>query len=281
MKRLLLFISALSLILTVISCSPERKLAKSFVEQDHDLSFLIMSPEYLYKVNLKKYELDSTDTTQESVKDSVLLAKSLFLKYISDTTFLNRYTGSLQSQLEKYGLKVYPEARFDSLLQARSNAFIVNIAQFSIEEYVHPYTSDQVIGNEVMTIKDIDLNALNFNTWVELSRMNSDTGRVVLFSSDQLFDGINGYFKQYLFNPEVSFEYSIDTITLDQIYQKAAALGRKDGAYLFDYMMNKYLKSNLPANYPYEPLYFHYDPESRSLRPIDPENSFIQMKDNN
>ena len=269
-------------LLSAMSCSPERKLAKTFIKNDKQLEFLLMSPEYLYKVNLKKYELDGEDTSTQWKKDSILLAKSLFLKNIDDTIFLKDYMQGFAAQLRKYGLAVYPESDLDSLMKVSSKTFIVNVAQFSVEEYVHPFTTDQEVSGQILTIKDIDLNALNFNTWIELSRMNTDTKRALLFSSDQLFDKIDGSFKQYFLNPDITFEYTIDTITISDIYKKARLLGEKDGAYLFDYLMNKYIQAGLPENFPFEPQYFYFDPESRRLHLINPDegDAFIEMKDN-
>ncbi len=266
------------LLLLLSGCMPERKLAVSFIENDTALAFLVIKPDFLYKTNLKEYEINGYDSLSDWQKDSLLMDKSLFLKNINDSILISGFTENFTKGLQSYGIKVYPSSLTDTFLLPGHMSYIANIAQMSLEEYVHPFTTDQVVSDEIVTIKDVDLNALNYNIWLELGKLNSDKKNIVLFASDYLLDDLNGQLRQSIFRDEITFEYTIDTITTEQIYQYGRQMGKEVSSYLFDYLLNIYINENIPPGYPYEPEYLHYDPEKRMLLPADPERRLVEMK---
>ena len=260
------------------SCNLEKKLAKVYTATPITDTLLVFRPSYLFKINLKDFLVADADSMSEPEKDSALMENSLFLKHVSDSTVIEGYTRSFTDQMKLYGYKVFGEDMLDSLLTSHSSAFIVNIAQMTMEEYIHPYTSDYVVGDEIVTLKDIDLNAVNFNVWMELSRMNTDGKNRVLFASDHVFDGINGYFKQYFFSSDISFEYTIDTMTVKEVESVGGILGQRFAEYFYDYLLNSYVRQNLPPDYPYEPVYYHYDPYRKTLSPAGDDERMIELE---
>jgi hypothetical protein len=266
-------------LLAFASCTIEQKLARTFIDTHKDLSFLIMKPSFVFKTNLKSYEIENSDSLSNEARDSILLAKSLFLQYVSDSTYISDYTESFSKELRDAGFRVYPEEYLDTFLtKGGQNVFIVNIAQLSLEEYVHPFSSDEQVGDEVVTVKDIDLNALNFNSWIELSPVNGEEKKnVVLFASDFMFDDVNGFFRQYVFSDKMTFEYTIDTIRMSDIYEAARGIGDKYADYLYDYILNRYISQNLPQGNE-NPIYYHYDRKRKTLTPAEEPDRFIEMK---
>jgi len=259
-------------------CSIEQKLASAFIETGISDEFIVLAPDYLLKYNIKTYEIPEVDSLDETVKDSILLEKSLFLKDVRDAEVLDAYITNFIKTLKTYGIKVYPENHLDTFLAAGRKAVILNIAQFSLEEYVHPYSTEEWVDDELIVIDDIDLNALNFNVWLEISHLNSEGDQKVLFGSDYIFDNLNGTLKQYLFTGEMRFDYTIDTITSERIYKSAADFGKTTGGYLYDYFLNNYIGENLPEDYPYDRYYYHYDPARGRAYPIEPEKSLVEVK---
>jgi hypothetical protein len=61
------------------------------------------------------------------------------------------------------------------------------------------------------------------------------------------------------------------------MYAFAGKFGEKTAEYLFDYMMNTYIAENLPEDYPYEKLYYHYDPVRRYTYPINEDERIIEL----
>lgn len=266
------------LLVFLSGCNIEQKLARKFVVMEKPKPLLVMKPEFIFKYNLKEFEIPGIDTIQGYLKDSLLFENSIFLKEVSDSMLLNIFTTNFQSTLTRTGFQVLPEDSLHSLMAAGSSATIVNLSQFSLEEYIHPFRSEEVVYNEVLVIDGIDLNALNFNVWIELSIMNGDGAHKVLFASDYLLDNLKGLLKQHLITGRYSFDFTIDTITLENIYEFGGEFGVRTASYLYDYLLNKYIRENLPASYPYEPYYYHYDTRRRIINYAEPEERVIELR---
>jgi hypothetical protein len=230
-----------SLFMIVNACSVERELAKQYLETGIQEDVMVMIPDHVYKTSLKQYEIDSAEEMDEWTLDSTLYAKSLFIQYISDSLFLEQYTGSYITELKKLGIRVYIEEWMDTFLLLQKPALVINLTQIEIEEYVMPFRDEELI-EEYLFYKEIDLNMVCINSWFELTRMNTeDEEKQVLFASHYVSDEFDGYFKFYPFTGEVSYSYSIDTLVVNEIYGLAAFLGRKYAGYTFDYFLNMHI----------------------------------------
>jgi hypothetical protein len=271
----------LVLIIFMISgCNVEQKLAKSFIFSNKPTEFLLLRPSIVYKYNQKEFEVPGIDAFDKYTKDSLLLANSLFLKNVTDSLLIEKYIEGFGKTLQSYGAKVVHENSIDTLMEKEGTAYVINIAQFSLEEYIHPYSSEEEVYDEVIVIDGIDLNAINYNVWLELSRMNTEKKNNVLFLSDYLLDWMRGTLKQQLITGKMSFDYTIDTITMPQIYEFASQFGTKSAEYLFDYLMNNYIEDNLPEDYPYERYYYHYDLKENRFYQVGDEDRFIELEGN-
>jgi len=118
-----------------------------------------------------------------------------------------------------------------------------------------------------MIYQDFWLNAVNLNSWYEISGVNdSQKTKKMLYASETAADYFNGKFKFNLLTEEVTYQYTIDTIALNDIYELAAFAGKKYASYIFDYIMNLEIRKQLPASsQPYK--YMHFDRESGRIEP--------------
>lgn len=264
-------------VLLATGCTMEQKLARSYVKMQPPAQFLYLEPDYLFKNNLKTYEIEEIDSMDEAGRDSLLLSRSLFLKDISDSSVIKSFSAGFIKSFESYGVKVLGQKEFDSLLSDAGQHYIINIAQFSLEEFTHPYSSEEYVYDEVLVIDGFDVNAVSYNIWIELSKMNSETKNKVLFTSDFLTDEVNGVLRQNLLSGKYSFDFTIDTITPDMAYKFSRQMGSRTAAYVYDYLLNTYVKENLPENYPYEPYYYHYDPQRKLLFTIDEDQRILEL----
>jgi len=278
MSRLASYALLAVLIILAAGCTLEQKLAKTFIGQKNFGDFYLLKPDRLFKYNLKEFEIPGIDTLGNYTKDSLLMANSLFLKNISDSVFIEAFTSGLATALESFGAEVLPEHAVDTLLVNGGTPHILNVAQFSLEEYIHPYSSEELVYDEIIVIDGIDLNAINYNVWLELGMLNTEKNNKVLFVSDFLLDYINGTLKQNLITGKMSFDYTIDTITMEQVYEYSRQFGKATANYLFDYLMNNYIGENLPEDYIYERIFYHYDPVRKILYPAAEEDRIIQIE---
>jgi hypothetical protein len=271
-------INILFLILLLISgCTLEQKLARNYVSKEKPGQFLLLEPDFIFKYNLKEFEIEDIDTYDEKTKDSLLLKNSLFVKDVIDSIFLWDFLSHFTHEFEKYGAEVLSEKAVDTLLENGGSPYVLNIAQFSLEEFIHPYNREEIVYDELLVIDGFDVNALNFNVWIELGKMNTENKNKVLFASKTLYDEVDGILKQNLFTGDITFDYTIDTITINQIYSAAADFGRITSGYLYDYLMNAYIDQNLPDNYQYERTYYHYDSKRNLLFTAEEMERLIEL----
>jgi hypothetical protein len=260
------------------SCSVEKMLGKEYRELRPDSVALLLMPDYLLKYNLKTYDFPGIDTMPQWQQDSILLANSIFLKQITDSIVLTGFRENFKSRLGQYNIQVLEEQSLDTFLLVHHSGFLVNIAQISVEEYIYPYSFDYDLADEVVTVSDVDLNALNINVWVEISRLNSEQKNKVLFASNSICDELEGYFRQYLFTGKLQFEYTIDTLTMEKVDSFTNEMGTTCATYLYDYFLNDYIRKKVSEKYPYDLRPLHWDPEKSLFDYIEPEKQFIELE---
>ena len=274
-KKTTFFVIFVPFFFLLNSCSVEYKIAKEFVDAPNNISLLVFTPDYILKNNLKTYEYPVYDSLSGDELDSALFFNSLFLQNINDSIFFENYVNNLNLGLSRYGFKVFPEYMLDSFLLIQSDTYILNIAQIQLEEYVLTYTAEEYF-DEYLFSETIDLNAVNINSWFEITKLNSDENeKKVLYASHVVFDDMRGSFSQNVFTGEVTFSYRIDQMTENDIYELSALLGAKYAGYTFDYFLNNYIIKHLPENI-HSDKYLHYNPYRKTLTPVY-DDSFIEM----
>lgn len=256
----------------VFSCSPEKKLANSFVKTDSKRSVLLLTTDKVFKTNQKKSILDSLEITDESLFDSVLYANSDFIKYINDSKFISNYLLGLEKELKVFGFDVYKENQMSEFMNVDSNAYVVYIAQIEVEEAIFPYRDETVYYNSYY-YHDHELNSLSVFSWFEINKVNEDKAKNVYFTEDVIVDEIEGEFTVDFFGGDVKYFYTIDSLKPAEIYNFAYSLGRKYAGYTYDLLLNKYIKKNL---YEGTDTYWRFDPYNQTLFPAT-DDKFILL----
>lgn len=260
------------LIIFLSSCSIERKIAMQFINQENKGSILIFTPELINKVNLKEYDTVDFEKMTDYQVDSMRFFFSDYLQYLSDSVLLTNYVNSYIQGLKDYGYEVYTQDYIDLFMEDTLASYVVNIAQIEIEEFYYEIRDQEYLSGELY-YADHDLNALNFNSWFEIKKLNAeDISKNMLFASSFISDDLYSSFRQYLFSAEIEYDYVIDTLTLEGIYELSKSLGGLYADYTNDYLMNDFVSSNLPEG---EVLksYFSYDLQTNSILPAN-ENRF-------
>ncbi len=271
----LLFIAAI-----LASCSIESKIAKSYVKNESQPAVLIFLPEELYKNNLKSYAILNFDSTQQINEDSLLFYNSLFLQHVNDSLFIAQCKQSMISELKAYGLKVYEYEQLDEFQKFGDSSYVLNLAQMQLEEYLLKQEVEDFFDYSLYSTK-VDLNAINLNSWFELSRYRvPNENYPVLYSSYYIFDEMEGEFYKPLNNIDMVYRYKVDSVEMSDIYKLAETAGKKYAINFYDYILNVYIQDHLPKN-TNPTFYYHYNRRSKSLQTIyndafteiDPENN--------
>jgi hypothetical protein len=281
MKRsgyMIRYISGLLFIaLTATACLPGKKLAKTYINEPPETPILLLQPEFIFKTNLKEYEIENGEELTEAEQDSALFYRSLYLQYIEDEKFLGPFTSEFEDVLSDFGYRTFDESSLEEFTRVEQEAYVLNLAQILLEEYVYQHEASALVVDEVLTVDSIDLNALGVSVWFELNPVNTeDIPPVVLFANDQIVDDMEGRFITKFLQDEVLFEYEIDSLELSRVYDAAEVLGRKYASFFIDYMMNRYILKNTPGNR-ISTYYYHYDLLEGAIYPVEERYRFIEM----
>ena len=270
-------LAAASWLLIFPSCTIEKKLGKEFLLQAPTISIQLLAPDDLYKFSHKGEQIHGFDSLSEPQQDSALYASSQFIRFVDDSTFLDKYVNSFIDELRGIGFRVYVDNNVDSILRKESQAYVVNMSQIQLDEYLQPYEDSQQFGDTTY-YKSFDFNAVDASAWFELNKYNVvKPVKKVLYSSFTANDGFSGNFIMNSFTNSLKYRYKIDSLKLKDIYDLASYSGRRNANYLFDYFMNQYIAYNMPRGF--EILgYLHYTPATKSFDFVDDEE-FEELND--
>ncbi|MDP2423318.1 MAG: hypothetical protein U1C46_05180 [Bacteroidales bacterium] len=262
--------------LLLMSCSVERKLAHKFLHNQEYISVLVFPLDYLYKTNLKAYEVPDAASMDQYTLDSILFQKSMFVQYISDSMFLEEYVNALIRELRARRMAVYLAPDSDLFFDNQGYKYVVNLAQAQLEEDIEAvYEKD--VDFQYYYLGDLYLNVVRFNAWFEISGVNEEAPhKEVAFSNVTLMDKLEGRLRFFPYTGEFKYIYTIDTIEVNQAYPLARLAGQRFAGYLADYMMNRYINSNLSSP-GIESMYLRYDASARKIKPAG-DKRFIIMK---
>lgn len=255
-------------LLLLVSCGPERMIGSYYVKNSAKGSILLIRPGFIYKNNHMR--LDLSDQMSEAEKDSVSFYRSSYLQYISDSAFIEDYMNSFIDRLLSAGFDVYAQESRDSFKLAGPPAYIINVAQLQMEESRDTTGSESLSGMEGEGSNypsGLSLNTLRLSSWFEFTELNPDSANVkkLFFASSVARDAVKSGLNLMPESGEPGFQLHIDTLTMNDVYDLARQSGRKYGDYLVDYLMNEFIRLQMP-NDMVPQLYMHYDPELRRVR---------------
>jgi len=242
----------------------ERKLGKEFLTQAPEISIEVYTPENLYKFSHKGEKIPGFDSLSGPQQDSALYASSRFIRFVDDSTFLDKYVNAFIDELRGIGFQVFVDSNVDTILRTQPQAYVVNMTQVQLDEYFEPYEDSEQVGDTEF-YKSFELNAVDASSWFELNKYNAvKPVKTVLYSSFTASDGFTGNFIMNNFNLNLQYRYKIDSLRLNDIYDLASFSGRRHANYLFDYFMNQYISYHMPEGM--EILgYLHYSPSRKTF----------------
>lgn len=251
----------------LVSCGPERMIGNYYIKHSPKGSILLLRPNLVYKNNHMRFDL--SDQMNETEKDSVAYYRSSYLQYISDSAFLDEYMNNFIDRMLSAGYDVFAQEYIDSFMIVGPPSYIVNVAQLQLEESRDSsgFESNGMDEDGNYYPSEIILNAVRLNSWFEITELNADSGKVKksFFASSIARDAVKGGLKIIPETGELRFQYTIDTITLNDVHELARQSGKTYGDYLTDYFMNEYIRHQMPVGvFPHR--YMHYDPDLRRVR---------------
>lgn len=241
---------------SAISCSPERKLANQYLKEKTPGAILLIAPDFVYKNSFKIPEVKNFESLPQATKDSIAFYTSDVLQYCDDSVYINRFMHSLNRGLTYFGFSVYYNQPADEFLSSGYESYIINIAQIQLEEYLDSISDDTSYDSESQNYMSLFVTAININNWVELTKLNHEQSKArVLYNSQTITDDFTGTFAYYPETGRFSYNYTIDSLDIDKLYLASSELGFRYSQWLFDYIMNDYIRKNLPKSIQQEKFY--------------------------
>jgi hypothetical protein len=268
---LLRSLAKLSLILAalvLVSCSPERRLAKQFMQNREPAAIMLLAPDFVYKVSYKLPDSAVLADVPDYLTDSLLLANTDVIRFVDDSIYISAFVSGFSSALSQTGYKVFSPEQSGEFLALGQKALIINIAQAELEEYFDSIGEKAQFGDEDLYSYEFFITSVNLNFWFEMSGMNhNDSVMRVLFSQQVISDRVDGGFRYFPFTGDVKYIYSVDSIDARDLYFAATKAGELNATYLNDYLLNWYIQNKLPANHPAQKAYT-YDRVSGTLKKL-------------
>ncbi len=92
-------------------------------------------------------------------------------------------------------------------------------------------------------------------------------------------DGFDSKSNFNLWENQIEYNYTIDTLELKDVYNYAVYLGKLYAGYTYDYMMNSYVGKELQKmNYGYQ-IMLRYDPYKKQLRYAEEDDGFVEINE--
>lgn len=259
-----LAIPSVCIMMLLVACSPERNLARNYVKQNKGNGVMIIPFNELYKDNLT-ISFDSTLKYSPEQFDSIAWFQSCFIKHVSDSLYLTKFTNSLIDKLSADGYDVYLDGSSDIFLSLPDPKWVVQIAQLQLnEQYSNKYYDLYSVDGSESVTESVRINQVSLSSWFEVSRANTGN-KQVLYIEGYIEDNINRGVNFNLMEGSVGMEQIRDSIKVNDVYRMASDMGQKNAELLFDYFLNDYIRENLPSGI-VNRQYFRFDRKSKSIK---------------
>ena len=247
------------LLALLTSCQTDLKLAKRYVAERTDIQAAVYFPE--------QAEVKVEYNTQLGKKTEVLNG-------FSQDLFLDVMYGSYADAMKAYGVNVYVPENIDNV-QVDSTHWLVMLSRVEISGRITQYEDYLFSDTDEFSYKHA-LNTVNVASWFEI---NDSVWLPVLYCEHNLMDGFDSKTDYSFWTQKLDYTYTIDTLKLEDVYNFAVYLGKLYAGYTYDYMMNRYVGSELQKrNYQYQIL-LRYDPYKKKLRYAEEDDYFIELEE--
>ena len=253
------FVGFVIFLLFFSSCQVEKKLAKQYMANRPNIAAAVYFP----------------DEAEVKVEYNAQLDKKTeVLNGFNQDMFLDVMYNVYADAMSDYGVEVYvPED--PNNVQIDSTHWLVMLSQMEISGRITEYEDYLFSDMDEYSYKH-PLNTVNVASWFEV---NDGDWRPVLFCEHNLMDGFDSKTEFSIWTNTIDYNYSIDTLKLEDVYNYAVYLGKLYAGYTYDYMMNSYIREGLKKKgYAYQ-IMLRYDPYEKKFRYAEEDDCFIEINE--
>ncbi len=277
LKRKLNILLLVPLVFVAVSCVTEKRLAREFVDNPPENKFVVMSPSTVFKESLKPVQDTLVRKPSQRQLDSLAFLESEFVQFITDSMFIDLYMPAFKNEMDSLGLNVIYNELPQVFYDTATSAYIFDIAQVQLQEFSEIQYDKEVIMDQLYYQKHI-LDGVHLNVWVEFQKVNKPGQKpMVLFSEITRRDEVDGIFHQNQLSGEVKYSYKINELELEAIKNVITRAGYTHASYLFDFLMNQYIRAMMMKKEAKPRYYLHYNREEDAFVPVY-NSRFIRQK---
>lgn len=254
---------ALTIILALLavlcsSCQTELKLARSFVANNEGTKVAVYFPDSAVVI--------TNHVNQQSPVTSGLLDG------FDQNLFLDIMYAAYAKTLTECDLEVYVPDDANEI-RVDSAHWLVLLSRVEIEADTVEYEDYLFSDLDDYSYKH-NLNRFNVASWFD---MNNGEWLPVAFHEHNIIDGFDSKTDYSFWTSKFDYSYTIDTLTLDDLYNYAVYLGKLYAGYTYDYMMNRYVEAKLSKTGFAKQNVFRYDPYRKKVFYIYDEDGFVEI----
>lgn len=251
------FVSFVIFLFSFSSCQTELKMAKRYMAEHPHIDAAVYFPEQA----VVKVEYN----TQYGKQTEVLNA-------FSQDLFLDVMYNAYAEEMGRYGVEVYVPEDIDNV-PVDSTHWLVMLSRMEISGRITEY-EDYLFSDTYEYSYKFPLNTVNVASWFEI---NDGEWRPVQFCEHNLIDGFDSKTDYSFWSNKIDYNYTIDTLKLEDVYNYSVYLGKLYAGYTYDYMMNSYVGDELKKKgYSYQWL-LRYDPYKKQLRYAEEDEGFVKI----
>lgn len=269
---ILLFITGI----LISSCIPEKRMGRRFVENTPDTQFLVIMPDNVLKESIKPPRDSSLKDPSKRQIDSLTFAESDFVQYIPDSMFFSYYLPEFKKEMNELGLNVSFNKPAHSFFEDSAQAYVFDFAQIQLQEFSEKVYNQETFDGELYYYNH-KIDGINLDVWVEFQKANTPGSKpMVLFNEITSRDDVDAHFHRNQITGEVKYSYKIDELKLEEVKEKIAKAGKIHAQYLYDFLMNQYIRSALIKKEIKPEYYLHYDPDKDEFIYVEDERFKLQ-----
>ena len=242
--------------MTLASCGTEFKLAKSFAEQSQHTCVAVYFPETVQVTLIQDKEGDYSKS----------------LDSVNQNMFLDIMYASYADALRQQGLDVYIPDDQDHI-QVDSTHWLVILSKMEIQGLYTDYV-DHLFDFLNEYDYSFALNTVNVASWFDI---NDGEWHPTLFDEHNLMDDFSSYVTRSRENG-TQYHYNITPLKAADVYNYAVYLGKRYAEFTYDYMMNRYIESDLAKKSQYPRFQIHWNPGEKTYEYLLEGEEFIELK---
>ena len=197
------------------------------------------------------------------------------LDSLDQNAFLDIMYAAYAKEMKVYGVEVYIPEDQDNVPVDSLNWLVV-LSKVEIQGLYTDYV-DRLFNFFDDYEYTVSLNTVNVAAWFDC---NDGQWLPTQFDEYNLMEDFDSYLTK-VDADKMEYHYDITPLKMKDIYDYAVFLGKRYAGFTYNYMMNRYIESEMGKNQKTPRFKLRWDPSEDGLFFMEPEEGFLELKTEN